>query len=259
MTTRSAARHGRLWGARAEAWAEEEAAEAPKYEAAIARVEIAPGQEVLDIGCGSGVFLRMAADRGARTSGLDASEGLLEVARRRLPGADLRVGDMQRLPWGDDRFDLVTGFNSFFFADDMVAALREARRVAKPGATVLIQVWGRAERCDLTPVLQAVRALRPAPPVPPAPPLSQPGVLEGAATEAGLTPQAAFDVSVALEFADESALLRRLLSPGPIVEAIEARGEDAVAKAVLEAAAPYLTASGAYRLENEWHSLIARA
>ena len=127
---RSAARHGRLWGARAEAWAEEEAAEAPKYEAAIARVEIAPGQEVLDIGCGSGVFLRMAADRGARTSGLDASDGLLEVARRRLPDADLRVGDMQRLPWGDDRFDLVTGFNSFFFPTTW--SRPSARRAAWP-------------------------------------------------------------------------------------------------------------------------------
>jgi hypothetical protein len=35
----------------------------------------------------------------------------------------------------------VTGFNSFFFANDMVAALREAGRVAKPGAPVVIQVW----------------------------------------------------------------------------------------------------------------------
>jgi ubiquinone/menaquinone biosynthesis C-methylase UbiE len=39
---------------------------------------------------------------------------------------------MEQLPWGDDRFDLVTGFNSFF-ANDIVAALREASRVAKAG------------------------------------------------------------------------------------------------------------------------------
>ena len=58
------------------------------------------------------------------------------------------------------------------------------------------------------------------------------------ATEAGLTPLAAFDVSVALEFADESSLLRRLLSPGPVVEAIEARGEEVVATAVLRPRRP---------------------
>jgi len=44
------------------------------------------------------------------------------------------------LLYEDDTYDLVTGFNSFFFANDMVAALREAGRVAKPGAPVVIQV-----------------------------------------------------------------------------------------------------------------------
>ena len=70
--TGEAERHGRIWGARAAAWAEEEAAEAPKLEAVIARVGLASGRAVLDVGCGSGVFLALAAGRGARVSGLDA-------------------------------------------------------------------------------------------------------------------------------------------------------------------------------------------
>jgi ubiquinone/menaquinone biosynthesis C-methylase UbiE len=45
---------------------------------------------------------------------------------------------MEALPWPDDSFELVTGLNSFFFANDMVTALREAARVAKPGAPVVI-------------------------------------------------------------------------------------------------------------------------
>jgi ubiquinone/menaquinone biosynthesis C-methylase UbiE len=49
-----------------------------------------------------------------------------------VPLGDVRVGEMESLPWNDDTFDLVTGFNSFFFADDMVGALREAGRVANP-------------------------------------------------------------------------------------------------------------------------------
>ena len=60
------------------------------------------------------------------------------------------MGDMQFLPYEDGQFDLVAGFNSFFFADGLVAALSEACRVAKPGAAVVIQVWGRPDRCDLT-------------------------------------------------------------------------------------------------------------
>jgi ubiquinone/menaquinone biosynthesis C-methylase UbiE len=97
---------------------------------------------VLDAGCGSGAFLRAAADHGAVVSGIDASEALLAIARERVPDADLSLGDLQRLPYADDTFDAVTGFCSFFFADDMVEALREAGRVAKPGAPVVIQVWG---------------------------------------------------------------------------------------------------------------------
>ena len=51
--------------------------------------------------------------------------------RERVPEADLRLADMEALPFGESSFDLVAGFNSFFFAVDMVAALREASRVAR--------------------------------------------------------------------------------------------------------------------------------
>ena len=88
---------------------------------------------MLDVGCGTGAFLRVAADHGATVCGLDASAALLEIARERVPEADLFQGDLQHLPYVDDSFDAVCGFNSFFFADDMVAALREAgpRRQAR--------------------------------------------------------------------------------------------------------------------------------
>ena len=104
---------------------------------------------MLEVGCGSGVFLRAAAERGAQISGLDASPELVALARARVPAADVRVGDLQFLPYPDDAFDLVAGFNSFFFAADLVAALREASRVARPDGRVLIQVWGRHSRCAL--------------------------------------------------------------------------------------------------------------
>src|SRR6185436_16631340 len=120
----------------------------------------------------------------------DASEALIEMARSRLPGVDLRVGEMQALPYEDDAFDLVAGFNTFFFADDMVAALREARRVAKPGAAVVIQVWGRHDRCTLEAVKEVVRPLLPPrpPDAPPDPDLAEPGLLERLAAAAGLAP-----------------------------------------------------------------------
>ena len=257
--TGEAERQGRIWGARAAAWAEEEAAEAPKFEPVIARVGLASGRAVLDVGCGSGVFLALAAGRGAHVSGLDASEALIAVARGRVPDADLRIGDMSRLPFGDDAFDMVTGFNAFFLAPDMTAALREAGRVARPGAPVVVQVWGRPERIDLTRLFAALRELRGGSPPAQSAPLSQPGVLEGIAAEAGLVPEESFDVAFALEYADEATLLRRMLSPGPIAELIESEGEEAVAAAVLEALAPCRAAGGGYRVATEWRTLIARA
>jgi SAM-dependent methyltransferase len=186
-----------LWGSRPQAWAENEELQVPTYEEAIKRVGPAAGARVLDIGCGTGAFLRLVAGRGAAPFGLDASQALLEVARERLPGADLRVGEMEQLPYDDDSFDLVTGFNSFFFTADLVAALREAGRVAKPGAPVVIQVWGPPERCDLEAMKQVARryAPPPDPDAPPPPKLWEPGVLESLATRAGLVPDHAFDKS----------------------------------------------------------------
>jgi SAM-dependent methyltransferase len=72
---------------------------------------------------------------------------------------DARV--TEALPFEDDSFDLVTGFNSFFLAGDITAALREAGRVAKPGAAVVIQVWGDPANCELIAVLRALTPLRP--------------------------------------------------------------------------------------------------
>jgi SAM-dependent methyltransferase len=252
---------GRRWGSWAEAWAGTEEQQLPTYEGAIRRLAIGSAQRVLDVGCGTGVFLRAAADAGAEVAGLDASEGLLEVARKRVPEAELRLGDMQAMPHEDDSFDVVTGFNSFFFADDMVAAVREAGRVARQGAPVVIQVWGRPARCDLTAMKPVVAPYMPPPPpgATQPPPLSQPGALEGIATEAGLTPDIAFDVSYPFEYLDEDALVRGILSAGGVGATAGPAREPELRAALLEALSPYRTPSGSYRLENEWHYLVARA
>jgi SAM-dependent methyltransferase len=257
----SAERWGPLWGARPADWALSEDQQSPTYEEALRRVELCPGQLVLDIGCGAGAFLRLVAARGGRAFGLDASEALLKLARQRVPDADLRLGEMEALPYDNDTFDLVTGFNSFFFANDIVAALREAGRVAKPGGRVVIQVWGPHERNDLEEVKHVIRPFMPPRPAdaPPEPDYSRPGVLEELANRAGLTPETAFDATWAFEYRDEDTLGRAMVAVAGIAAAIGPDREQEVKAAIVEGLAAHRTPDGSYRVQNEYHYLIARA
>ncbi len=215
---------------------------------------------MLDIGCGAGVFLSLIADRGARPVGLDASEALLGIARRRLPDADLRLGDMEAIPFEDNSFDLVTGFNSFFFANDIVAALREAGRVAKPGAPVVIQVWGPHEHNDLEAMKEIVRPFLPPRPhdAPPEPDYALPGVLEDLADRAGLTPELAFDTTWAYQYPNEQTLRRSLLAPAGLAVLIGPTAQAEVENALVAGLAAHRTPGGGYSLHNEFHYLIAR-
>jgi len=257
----SAERWGPLWGARPADWAISEEQHVPGYEAALARVALEPGDRVLDIGCGVGVFLGLVAERGAEPHGIDASEALITLARERLPGADLSVGDMESLPYDDATFDLVTGFTSFFFANDIVVALREAGRVAKPEASVVIQVWGAHERCSLESMKEIARPfLPPRPPdAPPDPDFSQPGMLEALATEAGLTPVDTFAASWAYRYPDAETLGRALLAPAGLALLVGSEREGEVKQAIVDGLAAFRLPDGSYGLENEYRYLIARA
>jgi SAM-dependent methyltransferase len=260
-TSDSATRWGPLWGARPDDWALTEDQQLPTYRAALERTGLEPGWRVLDVGCGTGAFLSLVADRGGVPHGIDAAESLIALARTRVPDAELRVGEMEHLPWEDDSFDLVTGFNAFFFADDMVAALREAGRVARPGAPVVIQVWGAHERCDLEAMKQVARPfLPPRPPdAPPDPDLSRPGTLHALASRAGLTPEDEFDATWAFEYPDAETLGRALVAVAGLAILAGPEREHELVTAIIDGLRPYRRADGSYELSNEYHYLIARA
>jgi SAM-dependent methyltransferase len=250
-----------LWGARPADWALSEDQQVPTYEAALERLDLKPGQRVLDVGCGVGVFLGLVTDRGAQVYGLDAAEALIALARERLPEAELRVGEMEALPYEDGMFDLVTGFNSFFFANDITAALREAARVAKPGAPVVIQVWGPHQRNDLEAMKEIARPFFPprAADAPTEPDYAEPGVLENIAKQAGLAPQQAFDTTWSFEFPDAQTMTRALIAPAGLALLIGPDREPEFKQTLIHGLAPYRTPDGSYRLSNQYHYLIAHA
>ncbi len=257
-TTGSNASGSDLWGARARDWAEiEDEGSRRLFEAVLEETRASTGTELLDVGCGSGLACELAARRGARVSGLDASPGLLEIARERVPEGDFRLGDMQALPWENDTFDVVTFFNSIFFADQE-AALREAGRVARPGGEIAAVVWTSPEQVEATAYLAVLEPL-----LPPLPsevnPFARPDELESLAHAAGLEARRVFDLEWTWEYPDLETLLRGWLSVGLSTLAIQATSEEAVRDALARAAAPFRLSGGGYRLENVCRCLVATA
>jgi SAM-dependent methyltransferase len=230
----------------------------PAREAVARAAGIEAGASVLDVGCGSGEFCELAAARGARVSGTDAAAGLVEFARRRLPEADLRVGPIEQLPWPDDNFDLVVGFNAFQFAADFVAALAEAGRVTRSGGRVAICNWGRVEDRDVHAIFEPLSELKPPRPRD-SPALGEPGVLEDLTRQAGLTPERADEVEVPYEFPDRPTLERALLAIAPVYGITPELAERVLGRTVDAPAQPYRRSDGSYRFENRFRHLIAVA
>jgi hypothetical protein len=94
---------------------------------------------------------------------------------------------------------------------------------------------------------------------PPEPDYSTPGVLEDIATQAGLTPEQAFDATCSFEFADDETMTRALIAPAGLALLVGAEREPEFKRALIEGLAAHRTSDGGYRLSNQYHYLIARA
>ncbi len=103
-----------------------------------AEAVVAPGDRVLDACCGTGDLALAARAEGGKVTGLDFSEGMLERARRKSSEIDWIRGDLLRLPFQDAAFDVVTVGFGVRNVDDLDRALRELRRVLKPGGRLAI-------------------------------------------------------------------------------------------------------------------------
>jgi SAM-dependent methyltransferase len=253
--------NGELWGYRAEDWADlQEGQCAAVYEAVLDRLAIGPGMACLDAGCGAGMVVKMMADRGARASGIDASAALLGIARRRTPSADLRQGEIEDLPYPAAAFDAVTGFNSFQFAADPRAALAEAGRVAKPGATVAVMTWANPEGMPAARLVSALRPLLPPPPQNAPGPfaLSDPEALRALAASAGLEPQDLITVDCTWSYPDLPTALRALKSPGMVARALEHLSEETIDAANTAALEPFGRPDGSYRVAARFQCLFAK-
>jgi SAM-dependent methyltransferase len=251
-----------LWGPGARDWADyNEPMCTPFYEAVLDATGVAAGTKLLDVGCGGGFALLLAAKRGATVSGLDAAAPLLEIARERVPAASLIVGDLEDpLPYSEGAFDVVTSFNSVQYAADPVSVVKGMSHVTRPGGLVSILVWGPPEECESGVMFTELGPLMP--PAPPAAPgavaWSKEGQLEELAALAGLIPVAVADVSTPLIYPDLATAVRTQLSSGPARNAIQHSGLPAVRGALTRAFAGSRQPDASYRQENVFRYLVAR-
>jgi SAM-dependent methyltransferase len=244
---------GRLWSVNATNWAElHEHYVNPAYLAAFDALEVGHGTRLLDVGCGAGGALRIAADRGAVVTGIDAAPAFVEIVQRRIPGANVVCGELQSLPFADDSFDVVTGFNSFQYAADPPAALSEARRVTRPGGRILALVWSPKEMCELAPHLESLGKLMPRPPANAPGPFALCGrdALEEFFATAGLTVAEIRDVPCTFAYPDLPTALAALSSAGPVVRVAEHAGQRAVEDDIRAFLAGHARPDGSYAIEN---------
>ena len=111
-------------------------------------------KDVLELACGTGIVTRALAERlkPARLVATDLNEPMIHYARSKVqavPGLEWRQADASVLPFPDASFDAVVCQFGVMFVPDKLAAMKEARRVLRPGGVFAFNVWDRIEENDL--------------------------------------------------------------------------------------------------------------
>lgn len=207
-----------------------------EYVAMHHHLRVGPGDRLLDVACGAGLSVELAGLRGADCAGIDASPRLLAIARDRSPAADLRVGDMRRLPFDDASFDVVTSFRGIWGTTP--DALDEVFRVLRPGGRTGVTCYGDLRACSGGWVLSSLRLATPSQREHNTAMVSlgAPGVGEEVLTAHGFVDVHRIAMPFVWEFADPEHYARSLAATGPAFEAVQASGREAFQELAVAAA-----------------------
>lgn len=110
---------------------------------------LAAGDDVLDVGCGTGIVARAAAQRldsSGSVTGIDLNDGMLAVARRAPERVTWHHGPAELLPFRSRSFDRVVSQFALMFFTDQTAAIAEMARVTRPGGTITIATWASIDQ-----------------------------------------------------------------------------------------------------------------
>jgi SAM-dependent methyltransferase len=252
---------GRLWSTSPKNWARYfEASFLPMYKKVFEHVPVTEDTLLLDDGCGAGLFTYMATQRGAQAIGVDAAAGLLELSRERNPKTSFMEEDLEKLPFRENTFDVVTAFNSLQYAGNFENALAEAKRVLKPGGLLAVGIWDKPEYSEATHILKAIGSLLPPPP--PGTPgpfaLSEEGKLEGIFAKQGLKVEFHSKVGCPLFYNNLSEGVKSFMSTGPAAAAGNLNKQSVVEGVISKELLAFQLTEGMYHLQNQFLLFIVR-
>src|SRR6266498_2984673 len=255
MDISTKASQGKLWSIAPEYWSKHfEPYFLPMYKKVLEQLDLSEDTLLLDAGCGSGLFSSMAIETGAQVIGIDAAPGLLEVARERNPQNNFLEEDLEAMPFADNSFHVITGFNSFQYAGSFENALLEAKRVLKPGGRLVIGIWDKPEMSDATYVLKAIGSLMPPPP--PGTPgpfaLSEDGKIEQICDGIGLKMLYKTRVACPFLYPNIDQAINSFMGTGPAAAAVNYRGSEIVEEAIAKAFRPFRISEDLYFLQNQF-------
>jgi ubiquinone/menaquinone biosynthesis C-methylase UbiE len=241
---------------------------APAQSRVMRLASLKPGERVLDVACGTGLISFAAArivGPGGHVVGVDISGEMVECARRRaqqhvVPQATFERMDAEKLELADASFDAVLCGLGLMYMPDPAQALREMRRVLRPGGRIAVAVWGERKRCGWSHVLQIVDAEVESDVCPLFFQLGEVGALARLCLQAKLEDVETHRIAVTLDYADGREACRAVFAAGPAALAwsrFDAAARERVNARYLEALTPWRYGDR-YRVPGEFVVASAR-
>ena len=167
--------------------------------------------------------------------------------------------DLESLPFADNTFDVVTGFNSFQYAGSFENALLEAKRVLRPGGRLVLAIWAKPELSDGTEVLKSIGTLLPPPP--PGTPgpfaLSEDGKMESVFKDNGLKLTYKAMIDCPFLYASLTNGIQSFMGTGPAAAALNSNSRQMVEDTIATALQPYHVVDDFYFQLNRFLVFIA--
>jgi ubiquinone/menaquinone biosynthesis C-methylase UbiE len=243
---------------------------APARLALLARAAMRPGEHVIDVACGTGLVTFDAAHAvgaGGRVVGVDLSGKMIDAARLRATQGELRHVsfarmDAETLALPDASFDVALCALGLMYVPDPLQAVREMRRVLRPGGRIGIAVWGQRSRCGWAPVFPIVDAEVRSEVCPLFFSLGAPDALATLCEQAGLVRIGQQRISSTLIYSDAEEACDAAFVGGPVALAwsrFDTVARRRVRARYTHAISPWAGRDGSYRIPGEFVVVSASA